>query len=474
MTKFSKHSCVALVAAICMSLISIFADFPSLNYYNFKDATVPKNWTRKIDSRWEHSHPVNLSYCLSLRLPGIIKTLNLEDNLHILKPFSQNKSKIRVGISIFEDNNEFWGLKGGVLHLYHFIEFLLYAYTALIQIANTVATPPNEGGGITSLAESLVEVPWIHAPYLARDELKGSHHTNQIIAGLALRQTPHVGAIPMKGLEDNDNPTQDLHPSFKGKEKEKFSREILRRLRIPGAKVRYENWRKMTDAADVVVFINRFQCDHRGISQMHAKLPDPGYFPGQAWSSDIGAGLLVVGESNSRNGENIQKDKFVACYIDRQGSDRRMPDEEHHWLIKTLSDHPNVFFRHLRMEQYLALKQFQIARTCDLLVGVHGNGLTHQLWMKRGGNLVEYFWDNEFVWCYTILALLMQHDFLILWRGKPVDSQRLQDRDVDLQQELNSNLSTFFEPETARRSFTEFLEKALNKFNQQHQTVHTS
>jgi hypothetical protein len=66
---------------------------------------------------------------------------------------------------------------------------LLYAYTALIQIANAVTS--NVTIPVTSLSESLIEVQWIHAPYLTREELQGSRLTNQLIADLVFFSILH-------------------------------------------------------------------------------------------------------------------------------------------------------------------------------------------------------------------------------------------------------------------------------------------
>lgn len=447
----------------------LYSMLTTQKYEDMYESFLPTIATAKRHLALEHSHPHKLNSCLNLRLPGINETLNFEDNLHLLQPLALNGRRIRVGISFFEDNNDFWGLNGfGVFHLYHYLEFLLYAYTALIQIANAVT--PTDADPVTSLSESPIEVSWIHAPYLTREELQGSHAANQRIADLAFFQSSVLGATAMKGLEDNDDLTQAMHPSFQGKmpvKEPNMIREKRRQSHIPlRASVRHGNWRTMTDAADAVVFINRHRCDHGSIGQMHAKLADPGYFPVHAWSKDIALGLMTDTEAQFyKTTEKISQDKFVACYIDRQDSARKMPAEEHEWLIKTLSDHPDIYFRQLHMERYPALEQFQIAHTCDLMVGLHGNGLSHQLFMKRGGYLVEYFWDNDFVWCYSILALLMQHDFMIFWRGKPIDAQRIRDRDPRLSGELDRKAP--LEPETARKAFTEFLEKAVTKFKQQ-------
>jgi Glycosyltransferase 61 len=471
----SKLSCFCCMMLGCsVSILTLLFSVVAIRKYEdllLHEPSPPTVFTGKSYSVLEHSHPYKLKYCLNLRLPGINDTMSLEDNLHLLQPLALNGRRVRVGISIFEDNNEFWGLNhNGVLHLYHFLEFLLYAYTALIQIANAVTS--NVTIPVTSLSESLIEVPWIHAPYLTREELQGSRLTNQLIADLVFFQSSTLGATIMKGLEDNDDLTQKMHPSFKGKMPVttlNLIREKLRQFHIPmNATVSHANWRTMTDAADAVVFIFRQRCDHQNIGQMHAKLVDPGYFPTNAWSKDIALGLMTDTEAQLyKTSVKIDKDKFVACYIDRQSTFRKMPYEEHVWLIKTLHDHPDVHFRRLHMERYPALEQLQIAHTCDLLVGVHGNGLSHQLFMKRGRYLVEYFWKNEFVWCYSILALLMQHDFIIFWRGKPIDSQRIRDRDSTLQGDLKRNAP--LEPEAGRRAFTEFLEKAVTKFKEQRQ-----
>ncbi|CAB9527734.1 Inherit from opiNOG: EGF domain-specific O-linked N-acetylglucosamine (GlcNAc) transferase [Seminavis robusta] len=468
----SKHSLyIMLVLGSFISLLHLpFSNDRILPEWN-DESMLPTlrggdNRTKRFKATtWEPPHPFNLTHCMSLRIKGVEETLNFEDNVHLLKPFAENGRNVRVGVSLYEDSNDFWSLNGnGYVHLYHYLEFILYAYTAMDQVANTVAPPA--AGHETSLSESPVQVAWVHAPHFTRKELKGDKDTNQMIADLAFWQSSILGTTKLKGLEDNDDKTRAMHPQYTGKMPDgvlEWVREKKRQYQIPRNSKRRNNWSTMAEEADAVIFVNRHRCDHMALGVMHAKLSNPGYFPSEAWSKDIAQGLKDT--TSSLEQKEKDKNKFVACYIDRQNNARRMPDEEHEWLVQTLTDHPDVSFRHLHMERYPALEQFRISHTCNMMIGVHGNGLSHMLWMPKGSWVVEYWWDTDFVWCYGVLALLMNHDFRAFWRGKPILQQRILDRDVSLQSELNEKLRhSKIDTELSRREFNEFLNNALAKF----------
>lgn len=123
--------------------------------------------------------------------------------------------------------------------------------------------------------------------------------------------------------------------------------------------------------------------------------------------------MSAVNNSNSQCHQ-----KFLACYIDRQSAFlRRNIAQEHRWLVNTLTQDDRVDFLHLHMERYPAIQQISMVSTCDLLVGVHGNGLSHQLWMHPGSYVAELFWEGDFVWCYTIMANMLQHKYFGVWNG---------------------------------------------------------
>jgi len=392
---------------------------------------------------------------------------------YIHQVLQSHPSALKIGLTIIEDNKVFWGLNGkGYMHLFHYLEFLLWGYKSLMELVGDNGAPSLQNNGV-------LQVQWVHAPFLLRTELEGSQGINKLMTALALRTTSDPNVIPFKGLEDNDELTRSLHESFSGGFPWFFhkawiwkvlpTRENRRKMRIPDAATRQRNWHAMTEAVDAVLFIDRMKCDQQAAHQMHAKLSDDGQFPAEAWNLDIWNGVETTTQPATlpeplRELVRVDTTKLVACYVDRQKTDRKMPQFEHEFLVQTLSEHPQVHFKHLFMEKFSGLEQIQIAKTCNLLVGVHGNGLSHQVWMKPGSYVVEYFWNNAFVFCYSILARMMKHAYLGFWRGKKMDDRVLQKNAT-----VFEDYTLYTPVESPRKDFLEFLEHALADFSQKQQ-----
>eukprot|EP00618_Florenciella_parvula_P025275 CAMPEP_0119471864 /NCGR_PEP_ID=MMETSP1344-20130328/4159_1 /TAXON_ID=236787 /ORGANISM="Florenciella parvula, Strain CCMP2471" /LENGTH=197 /DNA_ID=CAMNT_0007504713 /DNA_START=8 /DNA_END=598 /DNA_ORIENTATION=- len=77
--------------------------------------------------------------------------------------------------------------------------------------------------------------------------------------------------------------------------------------------------------------------------------------------------------------------------IDRQNTLRSLPSQEHDWIMATLPNIPDVRFQRVHMEEHDFAAQLAIARGTDVMLGVHGKGLTHQLAMRPGRFVIEYF-----------------------------------------------------------------------------------
>jgi Glycosyltransferase 61 len=194
--------------------------------------------------------------------------------------------------------------------------------------------------------------------------------------------------------------------------------------RINAAKTAYDNDSRFA-WADGMIKIERFGCNNGGINKPWQMFIDS--FPATLWhNSIIHSGLTPTLEQES------SPTKFVACYIDRQNTDRKLPDEHHSWLVETLQSHASVLFLPLHMEEYSALEQIQKASRCDLMVGMHGNGLTHSLWMKPGGYVVEFFWKYNFQYDYATAAQLMKHQYLGIFNGRVLNETLVRQRDPSL------------------------------------------
>jgi hypothetical protein len=86
------------------------------------------------------------------------------------------------------------------------------------------------------------------------------------------------------------------------------------------------------------------------------------------------------------------KKQVHVTYIERpDSSGRHLSDAGRASLVGLFADYPNVNFRRVRMEEYSMQEQMAIAAQTDVLIGVHGNGLTHMLWMAPKGFVCEIF-----------------------------------------------------------------------------------
>jgi hypothetical protein len=98
-----------------------------------------------------------------------------------------------------------------------------------------------------------------------------------------------------------------------------------------------------------------------------------------------------------------------------------------------LGERARVEFYYLHsMEDYSPLKQIEMTASCDVLIGAHGNGLSHVLWMQPKRYVVEIFWRFRYQFDYAFVSAMMDHTYLALFDGEPIDSQRIERADPTL------------------------------------------
>lgn len=171
--------------------------------------------------------------------------------------------------------------------------------------------------------------------------------------------------------------------------------------------------KELLKQVDSVLVINRARCNHAHINKGFA---DYLYrFPSDVWFSKIKAGIDALGKNPFAL---TTESKLVVTYIDRQSSWRRLPWPDHNWIVRNIPQIPGVEFRHIRMEQYSGQEQLQIASTTDVFLGVHGNGLTHQMLAKPGGLVIEMYWWFPYQFDYYSMAVVMEHDYVCIYDGQ--------------------------------------------------------
>jgi hypothetical protein len=117
-------------------------------------------------------------------------------------------------------------------------------------------------------------------------------------------------------------------------------------------------------------------------------------------------------------------DKPVVTYINRQSTSRRkLRDEDHLALMQALYEveaegHALVY--DARMEDIGKKEQFALSSRTNIIMGVHGNGLSHLMWMPRGSSVVELFWPGGFTRDYQLMTKPLGHThYTVVSRTSP-------------------------------------------------------
>nr|XP_031858488.1 uncharacterized protein CI109_006133 [Kwoniella shandongensis]KAA5525560.1 hypothetical protein CI109_006133 [Kwoniella shandongensis] len=105
-------------------------------------------------------------------------------------------------------------------------------------------------------------------------------------------------------------------------------------------------------------------------------------------------------------------------YVDRQGTERKLSGEAHAGLAVVLGELESMGRArvvHKKMEKISHEEQIRNVADVDIMIGVHGDGLTHQLWMPEGGVVIEVFPPDTFLPEYQIIADVLHHEYIPVW-----------------------------------------------------------
>ena len=412
--------------------------------------------------------------CVTIRFRGDENNYTVDDaisllaNKYIASPGSSRH--LRMGISIMEDVDLFLPVRirsyGNQYHMFHFAEMLVLSYITMHRISSTL--PIHAGHDITnsktynvtptslSKGSPSITVPWIFSPYMSPLEIcGGATKINCLVADLILQGSNHsvfssrTGIVGLNAMEQ--------FPFDYSNEKMKA---ISHRIEL--ADYVYGESPTFADHADGVILVERFGCDMGGINKPWSAYID--MFPAYSWHSD-----LLFGLGRRWEGHVSGPKKFVLGYIDRQNTDRRLPDLHHNWIVEYATSHPNIDFKQLHMEAYTAVEQIEKASECDLMIGMHGNGLTHTLWMQPRRYVIELFWKYNYQFDYATIAHMMKHSYMGILNGKVVDPARVESRDPSLRktptrkeaQHASVNESMYFFEHEGKIAIQRFIEKAM-------------
>ncbi|KAK4687906.1 hypothetical protein P7C73_g2203, partial [Tremellales sp. Uapishka_1] len=118
--------------------------------------------------------------------------------------------------------------------------------------------------------------------------------------------------------------------------------------------------------------------------------------------------------------KRLRADVPVVTYINRQLTGRRLNEDDDDMMVKGLLELNKdgiIEFHDAKMETMSRTEQFCLALRTDIMLGVHGNGLSHQLWMKPGSAVVEIMNVGGFARDYAMLAELMSHDYYAIHKN---------------------------------------------------------
>ena len=107
----------------------------------------------------------------------------------------------------------------------------------------------------------------------------------------------------------------------------------------------------------------------------------------------------------------------VVTYVNRQdASVRSLTGHVHDNFVKDMLAITDIQFVDIKMENISFDAQFTLANITDLLIGVHGNGLSHAAFMQPHRNVVEIFTPGwPFHWDYYTLSKMMGHEYLCIF-----------------------------------------------------------
>lgn len=109
-------------------------------------------------------------------------------------------------------------------------------------------------------------------------------------------------------------------------------------------------------------------------------------------------------------------------YISRQkAARRRLHPAIHERLVSQLQQLKGIHFREVAMEELDFPAQLELAKRTDVLIGVHGNGLTHAMFMRPKKFVCELFVPGSaYQWHYYAMSRVMGHTYQCHFDGQAV------------------------------------------------------
>lgn len=413
-------------------------------------ATKKQAETRKEDASYPPPHHYidgnlsvapgirSLPHCVNIQIRGQENTTYSLDEA--IDPLAQiSDGPLSVGLVFVEDPDSFVAFG----HLFHTLEFLVNAFDAFTSLQRKLPG-----------AKESMGISWLYMPLLSYSEMCGSYHSiNCLVLNLLwgsrfngmtsshpspIQNTSDV--FPAFGLDVNPPYMQAWHEAYRGIY---WTRPKQGNTWVPDTDptANGRRYHDMMDQVDMVLLVDRNRCKEAQpvrINKMWTHLLDT--FPAEEWHKRlIGRHLPHHTNSkelsNSAQSSNHHRRRLVVGYVDRQNTDRRLLDSEHEWLLQYLSSQQDVIdFRHLHMENYTVRDQVEMASQLEMIIGVHGNGLSHQFFMRPDSYVLEMYCDFPlgFKFDYATSARLMKHTYRGIVNGEVINSTRIESLDYSV------------------------------------------
>lgn len=127
----------------------------------------------------------------------------------------------------------------------------------------------------------------------------------------------------------------------------------------------------------------------------------------------------------------IYKKRKLRIYISRNESERRKISNEKE-LINVLKKYN---FKVVHMENLSLKKQINLSASSEIILGLHGAGLSNILWMGRGSNLIELKpHKDEYLNCYFNLCKILniKYNYVLCKKNNLLNSSKTSDYNVDV------------------------------------------
>jgi len=85
------------------------------------------------------------------------------------------------------------------------------------------------------------------------------------------------------------------------------------------------------------------------------------------------------------------------------------------YRIETAPGDTKVDVTVVRFEEMSMVEQIGMAYDADIILGIHGMGLTHSIWTRSGATVVEIFPTGSFLPDCQLMTMALQHNHIAVW-----------------------------------------------------------